>query len=211
MREGEFYDVWQRVDGGPRLIEHLSVGGGREPAGKPACTEVKRLAGDAREANGTLRYVERKPAVGFALTDEALPTGWGADPNNPGVVQPAGPGRVERIVSLPSAGRRDLFVEGSDTRPWRVLVDEQVADKDLGISYRGGETRLATLNLPAGNHSVTLERGGGSLGAGNAAIGRIGPVAFVQADVGGLPVSELDPAQRRQLCGKTVDWIEAVA
>lgn len=211
VRAGSYYDVWRRDDDAPRLLEHLPVGFGREPSGRPDCAAVERLAATARRAGGSLRYLARPEAVGFAPSAAPLPGGWVVDGTDPATVRPVGPGRVERIVDVPAGGRFDLWIEASDARRWRVLVDgREVSDARWQIGFRGSEVYLGSVELIAGNHTFTLIRGGGSLRAGNGDAGRlIGPLALTP-DPGALPVAELSPSRWRELCGRTVDWVDAV-
>ena len=205
--------MWQRPAGSARdLIEHLSVGGGRQPASAPACAAVHALADKASKEGGVLRYLARPLNVVYTPAEHAFPHAWFKDPADNSYLRLVGQGRVQGALYVPADGRYELWIEGSDARRYRVAIDgREVADPKMELNSRGVSQPVAALQLSRGRHEITLVRGGGNLLAGNGGVNRLlGPVALSPVDPGGLPVREVPASAWRTLCGRSVDWIDAV-
>ncbi len=115
---GRYYDVWQRPASSQRqLIQHLSVGLGRQPAAAPSCADVRALGQKAQAAGGVLRYAERPRNVVYVPAEHAFPTTWYKDPADSSLLRLVGQGRVEGALYVPADGRYELWIEGSDTPP----------------------------------------------------------------------------------------------
>lgn len=73
VRSGRFYDVWQRADGGPVILEHLPLGGSASVGAPAPCAEVTRLAQVARRSGGLLATARSgsAPAVTYVTPDRA--------------------------------------------------------------------------------------------------------------------------------------------
>lgn len=213
IHSGRYYDVWQRAPGAERdLLEHYSLGDARQPVAKPKCTDMQRLGAVAGAAGGELRYVERPENLLFIPAYEQRPPSWTQSSADGAIVRLAGPGRVEGTLDVPTTGRYSLSIEGADTRSYRLLVDgREVLDFAMEMNYPGVAEPIATLELTEGRHEVELYRDGGNLQPGNGASNRsLGPLGFAPADPGALPVRTLDPDDWRSLCGRSLDWVEAV-
>ena len=209
---GRYYDVWQRPLGSERqLLQHLSLGVGRQPVAVPTCSDVRQLASVARSAGGQLRFVERPANIIFVPAEQAHPLAWTPSTTDGALLRLKGPGRIEGVIDVPAAGRYALSQEGSDTRGYRILVDgREVSNAPMEMNYPGVSQPVATVGLTQGPHRIELLRSGGSLKAGNGANNRIlGPLGFTPADPGAIPVQTADPSQWRSLCGRSLDWIEA--
>jgi hypothetical protein len=211
---GEFYEVWQRPERPPhRLIAHLPIGQLRVPSGVPAdCAEIERLAGQARSEGGRLAYVERTSSVLLGVAGiEPRPPGWGVDPADSSVLLVHGAGKLEGPVEVPRAGRFDVWLEVSDPRGYEVLVDGRRVGRAGAINGRAVSEKVGTVELEAGSHTIVLLRPGGTLAPGNGGMRRLGPVGLVPAGAEEHPVSEIEPERWEELCGKELDWVEAVA
>ena len=69
------------------------------------------------------------------------------------------------------------------------------------------------MRLPAGTTRLTLRYDGPDIHPGSAGGGTgfgLGPLVVGRADPAGLPVTYVRQAQARTLCGKSLDWVEAV-
>jgi hypothetical protein len=214
VHEGDYYDVWQRRPGAERsLIRHISAGDFRNPTAEVPCDQLQELAREAEAEGGRLAYLERLPN---ALADPAaaeLPRGWYVDPTDGVTVHPAGQGTLEMELTAPADGRYDLWLEGSFGRGIQVSLDgRKVGEVAYRLNGRGTAEHIATLELRAGRHTVTLNRGGGSLrpGNGGSAMRLIGPAALTPEDTGAIAVQTMAPADWRDLCGAQLDWAEAV-
>jgi hypothetical protein len=202
---GRYYDVWKRGDV-PQVKAHLRLGGRTDAAGDARCPDVRKLAKDASQ----LAYAKTPRVYPFVPTQLPPPANWGRDGGDPEVYRPVGPGRVAGTTRL-SAGRYDVWAEFSDQRDVRVYVDDQlVATFEDHLNPRQSPTRLGTVTVGDGSHRVRIDRGGGSPQPGNGGFNRIiGPLYFQAA--GEVRVQTIDASQWRTLCGRRLDWIQALA
>jgi hypothetical protein len=211
---GRFYDLWERAPGSERqVIAHLPVGDLYNPAVAPTCGTVRDFARQAGPG-ARLRYVPRAPSVLMnPVSAKRYPSGWFADPADPTIsLRTNGPGRVDGRVVVPSAGTYTVWLSGSIGRPLRVLVDgRDVGSVAYELNNRGTSDFVGRVKLTAGTHTVSVVRGGGSLRAGSGGDNRVlSLVALSPQDVGDLPVREIAASDYREICGQTVDWVEAV-
>jgi hypothetical protein len=194
VSQGRFYEVWQRPEtGGTRVLEHLPLGGSLDPAAVPPCGEVLRLARAAGNG-GRLAAVER-PAVVVAQAARAT----GADET------------VEASVDVPAGGRHGLWLGGSFRDGLDVLVDgRRVSSLRHQLNNQGQYTPLGEADLSAGPHTVTLRFSGADLrpGSGGPPF-QIGPLVL-STSTADLPVTVVTPANARSLCGRRLDWVEAL-
>jgi hypothetical protein len=103
------------------------------------------------------------------------------------------------------------WLAGSFTRPVTVRVDgHEVGRLENDIKYAGLAQAVATIHLDAGEHTVEVVRGGGTLAPGNGAGGTVGPFALTPASPRPEGVRYVTPDDYRSVCGRSVDWIEVV-
>lgn len=206
---GKYYEVWRRGQG--RVLDHLGAGATWSAAGDVRCTAVRKLAAAARRGGARLAVAAAPRVTTVQVTDLPAPANWTVLPNDPQVFGTVGPGRLSTNAYVPEAGTYDVWLAGSFTRAVHVSVDRRpVGTLSDDIKYAGLAQQVGATQLTAGRNTIQIDRGGGSLAPGNGAGGAVGPVALTPA--GGLrrPVRQLDPRDYRELCGKQVDWIEAV-
>ena len=163
-----------------RIVEHLGLGGTRQAAAAPPCAEVLRLA--------------RLPGVRELATATRPRTIWATS-------------RVE----LPSDGVYTTWLGGD----WRGLATIAVDGRKLGsrreeLNWPGLFTDLGSARLTAGPHVVTLNyvTGGWRPGSG-ANPTSFGPTALTPEDAR-EPVETVRASQARSLCGRRLDWVEAL-
>jgi hypothetical protein len=192
VRSGPYYEVWQRPQAGaPTILEHLSLGGPRQAAGVPRCSEVLRLARVAGEAGGSLVTATRP---------QAIP-----------VLTPSLSGTATTQVELPEAGRYTAWLAGDWFGQSSVTIDgREVGAKRAELNWPGLYTALGTAELAAGTHTVdlTYDTDGLHPGSGGPPFS-FGPLTLSGEDAR-EPVQTIPPSDARTLCGKRLDWIEAV-
>ena len=113
-------------------------------------------------------------------------------------------------MRVPAAGRYHLWLGGSFRDRMRLLVDgEPVGDLRHWINNAGQYTPLGDVVLARGVHRLTLDYEGPDLhpGSGGAQFG-FGPLVLSRED--DSPVSVVPASQARALCGRELDWIEAL-
>ena len=102
-------------------------------------------------------------------------------------------------------------VGGSFRDRLRAYVDGRpIADLRYYANAGGAYTRLGRVVLAPGRHLVLLRVGGADLhpGSGGYAFG-MGPL-LMSRTAAGPPVTFVSPNTARSLCGKRLDWIEAL-
>jgi hypothetical protein len=207
VSKGSWYEVWQRPEsGGPRILEHLSLGTDADPGAVSSCAQVLRLA---RLPGVTRLAAVERPAVTRAdLSQAAFPSGW---TEQEGALVPAGAGTVQVDARLRSRGRYGIWLGGSFRDRLETLVDgrklETMRDQ---LNWSGVYTPLGEVTLGPGVHRITLRYGGPDLrpGSGGAQF-PMGPLVLGRTTAE-LPVRYVRPSEARSLCGKRLDWVETL-
>ena len=212
--EGTSYDVWHRDAGRSPVLRHQGTGTRLDAAAQPPCEAIEDLAGVARKAGGRLAYVPRTPVPVFqpgAAT--RFPGQWSVDTGDADAVRVDGQGNVDGQIVVPRAGTYRLWLEASLTRSLRVQIGNgRPLELHPTMNPRRSVASMATVRLPAGTLPVRVDVPGGSPAPGDGGRNRIlGPIYLTtSADPSAAPIRTLDPARWRSLCGRTVDWVEAV-
>ena len=176
------------------MAEHLPLGDGLQPGAVPDCADVDRLAAVAGDG-GQLAAVVRPPVV---TADVARVTGRDET--------------VEATVSVPRRGRYGIWLGGSFRDGLEARVDGRVVGRHRHLlQNEGGYTLLGEAELAAGTHTVTLRFSGPDLhpGSSGATFG-IGPLVLSTTTAADAPVTFVPAARARELCGKRLDWVEAL-
>jgi hypothetical protein len=210
---GRFYQVWQRPDVQNPILEHFSLGTRLQPAARPSCAEIVRLAELAAGQAGVLAAVPRPPAILIEADGSAGPpkafSGYGEDAEALYLTDAAS---LEARFRIPASGSYTIWVGGM----WRGAVELSVDGERLGsarnaAAWPGNFLELGRAPLTAGAHLMELRYGGpdwrpGS--AGRPAFG-LGPLAVTDG-AQNRPVTFVEPSKSRTLCGKSLDWVEAL-
>ncbi len=210
---GRYYEVWQRPETpATRILDHVPLGDALQPSAVPACSAVLRLGRLAAADKGHLAAVAR-PAVSVVdLASGNVPSTWAAYDDIPGVVYPGSSGTLQATVSVPAAGTYEFWLAGSFRRSLELSVDGQkVATAQDHLNHPGVDTPFGELTLTPGSHRLALKSSAVDLspGSGGSPL-PIGPLVVSRAGTD-LPVISVKPADARSLCGRRLDWIEAVA
>lgn len=196
--EGRYYEIWQRAEPSPPILEHVPLGEGGGPAATPSCAEVMRLARRAGPG-GKLAAVLRSRPVIVEVTDG-------------GRIFPDGSVGVARAVDVPVDGVYGAWV-GSE---FRGRVRLSVAEQTLGEARHQLKPEQFTLiderRLTAGRYAVRLDYRGPDLhpGSGGRPWFGLGPLVFSRSTAE-RPVLYVSPRNARSLCKRSLDWIEAIA
>ncbi len=212
VRHGDYYDVWQRpLVTSDAVVEHLPLGDFEEPGGVPDCTEVQRLAGLAGPG-GDLAAPLRLPNVSASLSDSTHPEDWiPTEAGSPDLI-PHGAGAARLEVEVPHDGRYGFYLQGSVRNRLALVLDGvEIGSVEQQLNESRQFLFFGTALLGAGTHDVELVLDGQSLAPGSGGppepIGPLvlAPVANENPSVRTVPVS-----QAQSLCGKNLDWVEAL-
>jgi hypothetical protein len=183
---GRYYEVWQRPEH-PRetIVTHLPLGDISQAAAVPRCAEVERLRGSS--------FVT-------ATRPKAISLG-----------NPPSSGALTLTVPVPADDVYTVWIAGD----WFGLASVSIDGRTVGslrheLNWPGLYTDLGSMPLAAGRHQVTIryDRGVWRPGSGATPFA-FGPVALSPVDER-EPVASVSPANVLSLCGKPLDWVEAV-
>jgi hypothetical protein len=209
---GRYYEVWQRpVSGGPVIVEHLSLGDRYHAAAVPKCADVLRLA---REAGATGRLAAVFRPTNFASDlDGSTPDTSGPNGQSSHVALLDGEATIPLQIKVPATAVYEIGVDGSFRGPLDLYVgDRRVGSARHRMNWPGEYEPLAAVRLHAGANRLVLHYGGPDIDPGSASglsFG-IGPLVIGRTDPAALRVTYVRPAKARSLCGKSLDWVEAV-
>jgi hypothetical protein len=211
---GRYYTVWQRALAPRTILEHLSLGSRLQPAAVPKCAEVQRLARLAAANNGELAVVERPPAV-VIEPDGSVgpPTSFNRlAQEDPKVVNVLRAATFTLSFTVPNAGTYGVWVGGSFRSKVVASVDglRVGSDRDQ-LNWPSNFTSLGEVSLIAGSHVLEIRYTGPDFRPGSAGFPEygLGPFAVVQGTED-RPVTYVRPAGAQELCGTSLDWVEAV-
>ena len=234
---GRYYELWQQpAHPSTRVVEHLSLGDSTRypycgnastpaphgylcpvaPAAVPSCSRILRLAATAAVDHGALIAVARANPIVVRATDTQWSSGWDAYPPS-GTLTPVAAGAFATAHLVIPHGVRgyQLWLGGSFARGFTVSVDGRrigaVADAldPVGAYERVG----APLTLGPGTHALTVTYPNANLSPGNADSEEYTSLSAIALSPPSsqMRLLTLKPDRARSLCGRSLDWIEAVA
>ncbi|PZR69352.1 MAG: hypothetical protein DLM63_02445 [Solirubrobacterales bacterium] len=231
---GHYYELWRRLATNARVISHLGLGDvaahpfcgyvefspttyrvpcSTQAASVPSCARVHALASLASRTRAQLVAEPRPLSVVAPPSAWSQPPGWTFDLTGE-LAYPQQPGVAATAMTVPAAGRYELWLGGSFTRAVAVAVDGlQVGTVAMELANRGQYLRLGAVTLAAGAHAVTVQVSGAGPGPGTGAgvPEMLGPVILTTSSDTNAPLLSVAAAQAGSLCGRSLDWIEVVA
>jgi hypothetical protein len=208
---GRYYQVWQRPQSpSSTILEHLPLGDRFHAAAVPRCADVLRLAAEAGPT-GRLATVVRPPNLAVDL-DGAPPGAPGSYGETAGLAYPSSSATWRIPFFAPTAGAYEIGIDGSFRSLLELFVDgRKVAARRNVANWPSQYEPLVTLRLAEGPHELTLRYTGPDAHPGSAGNGYFGLGPVLAGPPGpALPVTYVKPSDARSLCGKSLDWIEAV-
>jgi hypothetical protein len=208
---GRWYDVWQRRDpAAPEVIDHLPLGDLLRPGDPAPCDQVLALARRAAEVDGRIAAAVAGETVAAGLEGPFRPASWSTAVGLPGIVLPAD-GTLATSVTAPAPGSYEVWVGGSSRGRLEASVDGRRVGSSGGaeLNNTGQYIPLGRVPLGRGPHRLALRYGAGDLGPGGGGPPfPLGPLILATGAAPRLVV--LEPSQARSLCGRRLDWVEAV-
>ena len=210
--QGSYYEVWQRPETYPQIVEHLSLGDHLNVAAVPKCDDVLRLAQAAGPA-GHLVAVPRLDNIALDLPDDlGLPSGGGYGEQVTARYL-TGKGSWTHSIAVPTAGAYDVGIDGSFRGRLDLELDgKRVASARHRLNWPGQYEPLARLELSPGQHELRFVYHGADLHPGSAGVQPFGagPVVVGPADSPQPALVTVQPDEAQTLCGQSLDWVEAV-
>jgi hypothetical protein len=211
IQPGRYYDVWQRPDSPPTVIDHLPLGNDLDPTAPAPCEDVLRLAREAGRDGRLAAAVRADPPIVIDLSSATRSTDWQPAQGVSGAVSPASAGTVSTFVHVPVAARYGVWVGGAFRRELDVFVDgEKVVSRRDELSHTGQYEPLGTTALSIGVHRISLRYGKADLhpGSGDPPFA-LGPLVIARPEHGSVRLVSTRDA--RSLCGERLDWVEALS
>jgi hypothetical protein len=198
--EGRWYDVWER-DAGATIAVHRPLGDAIEPGAPAPCPLVAGLASASRIAGYT-----RPVNLAWPLDRGRLPGGWSALQG--GAVLPTRSGTLSLDIAVPRSTRYRLWLGGSIRGRLSVAVNaSSVGTVSHQLQNAGQWLDVGTADIPAGTQRVSIAVALPSLSPGTGGGGfPLGPLLLQPTS----PSRLLESAAPRALCGRNLDWVEAL-
>jgi hypothetical protein len=178
---------------------------------------VKNTARTATKDHARLAYVLGSTTATLIPAHlKNLPPGWvpvGGDPDE--LIPREGPGSITGHITAPRSGSYQVWFDGDFSQKFTVSIDgHQVGSIINQLGPLQQATKIATIQLTAGRHTVTISRpAANSLLPGaddpNPNNRAVGPLMFVNNSPN-YTVSTIAPKQAKTLCGKSLDWLEII-
>ena len=188
---GRYYEVWQRPDHPSRgILVHMALGSKSQAAGGAPCSKIMQLAA----TKGAV-------ALASATRPQSFPLGY-----------PPASGARTALVTLPRSGVYTAWMGGDWYGQTSISVDgKHVGSMREELDWPGNFTDLGSIPLSAGRHVVEMDyrTGGWHPGSGGTPYA-FGP-AFLTRQSAPDPVKIVPLSAARSLCGKRLDWVEALS
>jgi hypothetical protein len=208
--QGDTYEVWQS-DGTPAPLEHLALQGpGEFPVASPSCAAIEELAEGPGVAH--LAASVRSAPIVIPFGDLTLSEGWDLDPG--GVyATPTETAAAAGQFTVPREGDYEVWLGGSSRGAVQIAVDGKlVADIGPELQHGAGYRALGSARLGPGRHRVDLyyeEQSPLAPGRGGEAFA-LGPLVFSTDSAASARIEVVDPSEAGSLCGRQLDWVEAL-
>lgn len=206
LRE-RYWEVWQRPARVSRpVLAHMPLGDELRPGAVPSCAAVRALA----RTPGTTELVAppvENPIV-VAVGEGTHPRRWSAAGGHL-LLDGAGTARIAFTVA--HAGRYAVWLGGSMAGPVTVAVNGvRIATVRYETTEDGEYVPLGAFDFEHGNYVVSIGYDGGDWrpGSGGAPT-LIGPL-MLQPETAEKQLLSVAPTAARSLCGRTLDWVEAL-
>ncbi len=205
--ENNYYLGWRRAST-PQVLEHLPEQQLNSPMKAVECPTLQAMVAKAPAGAELIAAFAPELAWFEPLGAHDRTFGWGGYTQRPGAVITPIPGHAGGPVSIDSAGRYAVWVQGEFPREIEVRVDGKLVGSVKGWNTVGQWLQAATVYLAPGRHTVEVSKPGGRrhFGPGERAVGNIGAVALQRETPERMVTVAL--SRWRSLCGVNADWVE---
>jgi hypothetical protein len=205
--------VWRRPAGPSGIIAHLALGSRFQPAAVPDCKAVMRLAHRAARAHGVLETVFRPEVTVIKPNGEvAVPKHFYSYGEPHALVYKTNAYKLVLPFTLKSDGKYGVWVGGSFSSTLTAKLDGRVVGQQRNQSeWPGNFLFFGSIRLTRGHHVLVIKHSAPDWRPGSAAKQPFGLGPFVIAQgTDDRPVKTVQPSAAHSLCGRTLDWVEAV-
>jgi hypothetical protein len=210
---GRYYQVWQRPAYTGTIAEHLPLGSRLQPAAIPACSSILRVARLAAAEHGQVAAVERPPAIVIEANGSVgLPSSFGAYGESPQALYLTEPYSVTSRFGVPAPATYGVWVGGSFKSGVAIDIDgHRVGSARDSLNWPDTFTYLGAARVGRGRHTLRFTYDGPSWRPGSGGIPPfgVGPIVLSPATQDSS-ITYVAPARARSLCGKSLDWVEAL-
>jgi hypothetical protein len=209
-----YFEVWRRDRPSRAVFFHAPLSNLPHERTPALC---RALVGQARRAGPGALLAYAKTSVATVANPLAgrHPIYWRA--LGPSTLAGYGSGAAEMKVTLPSAGRYSVWLQGSVGRPLTFYIDgKRLSSIGYEERYPSQFLLVHTATLTAGPHTLRIVRGGGSLhpGSGNpgaeTTLSTIGAIVFSRLHSSENSVYVAPAGRMAQICAAPVgyEWLE---
>jgi hypothetical protein len=210
---GRYYQVWQRPVYTGTIAEHLSLGSRLQPAAVAPCNGILRVARVAAADHGQVAAVERPPAIVIEANGSVgLPSSFGAYGESSQALYLTEPYTATASFAAPAAATYGVWVGGSFKSGVAIDIDgHRVGSARDSLNWPDTFTYLGADRVGPGRHTLRFTYDGPSWRPGSGGIPPfgVGPIVLSSATQDS-PITYVRPANARSLCGKSLDWVEAL-
>jgi hypothetical protein len=231
--QGRYYQLWQRpLKPSTTILAHVPLGDSSElpycgvaengpaisacsiaPATIPPCSQLERLAGEARGKGAELVAYQRPLPIVIRGDQTLWPEAWIHNPQAHALT-PTMPGTLIAHIAVNSSQRYELWLGGSFSRGFEVRVDgRSVGRVKDELGNVGDYVPVTDVVLTAGVHTFALTYPHSDLtpGSGENEFTTLTAIALNPLDRPPSALLMVAPNRVRALCGRPLDWIEVVA
>ena len=209
--QGHFYDVWQQIPGAAaQIVDHLQLGDNYHAAVVPPCSRILSLAREAGQS-GALVTDERPTNAALSLTG-ARKIDYGAYGERTDAIYLDGRRTFEKKINVAGSGPVEIGVDGTVQGTLVLFVDGRRAGSIRSeLNWPSEYQRIAVVTLAPGTHSIMLSYSSSSWIPGTSGPPAFGTGPLIVGSAAGIPPLMTVPVgDARTLCGKSLDWVEAV-
>lgn len=209
VEAGDDYEVWQAA-GTPAPIQHLGLGGAEGPSAVPDCEEVEVLAGLAGTQH--VAAAVRPDPVRIQLGELSLPSDWEVGGEG-AYVTPNSSGAATGSFSVEESGTYGIWLGGSPRGDVEIKINgETVGSSGPELDHADSYREVGEVELEPGRYEIEFvydEASPLAPGVGGEAF-PLGPMLVSTATAADARIEMLDPSEASSLCGRSLDWIEAL-
>jgi hypothetical protein len=209
--QGSYYEVWEQVPNRMAgIVEHIQLGNRFHAAAVPSCSEVLSVA-RAAGSGGKVVTVERPTNAALSLTGNARfqigPYGERSD-----TIYLDGRKTITKRFDVSGGGRVEIGLDGSVQGTLSASVDGRKAGAVRSeLNWPNEFQRIGSITLAPGRHTIVLSYSGSSWLPGTEGVPAFGAGPLIVGSGAPIPPLRTVPAADAQsLCGKSLDWLEAV-